>query len=109
MENKRVKMTIDCTDGTIKEFAGKAIIGSVLDVDGTGDGRNAAFFVGRCDARLALLSAARALGETTRSALDNEFECALIAGVMAKTLLETATGDDDSNVISEEYKKRYED
>lgn len=108
MENKTVKITIESPDGTIKKLEGKAVIGAVMDVDGTGDGRNAAFFVGKSDVRIALLMAANALGETTRSALDNEFECALVAGVMAKTLLETATGD-DSNVISKEYKKRCED
>ena len=105
MENKTVKITIESPDGTIKKLEGKAVIGAVLDVYGTGDGNNAAFFVGKSDARLALLMAANALGETTRSALDNEFERALVAGVMAKTLLETATGDDDSNVISKEYKR----
>jgi len=109
MENKTVKITIESPDGTIKKLEGKAVIGAVMDVDGTGDGRNAAFFVGKSDVRIALLMAANALGETTRSALDNEFERALVAGVMSKTLLETATGDDDSNVISEEYKKRYKD
>lgn len=109
MENKTVKITIESPDGTIKKLEGKAVIGTVMDVDGTGDGRNAAFFVGKSDVRLALLMAANALGETTRSALDDRIECALIAGVMAKTLLETATGDDDSNVISKEYRKRCED
>lgn len=99
MEEKKLKITIECPDGEIKECEGKAIIGFITDADVTEDGDpiDTSIFVGRGNMEKLLIKTAAQLGELVRSAIKDDFEQLIIGGIMAKKLIRAAAGD------SEEY------
>lgn len=100
MEEKKVKVTVECTDGEIRVFEGKAILGFIFESGVQEDGSpiDEAIFTGIGDQLEQLTRAATSLGEMVRQAVKSEFSQALISGVMAKKLIRAAAGD------SEEYK-----
>ena len=98
MEEKKV--TVECTDGEIRVFEGKAILGFIFESGVQEDGSpiDEAIFTGIGDQLEQLTRAATSLGEMVRQAVKSEFSQVLISGVMAKKLIRAAAGD------SEEYK-----
>ena len=105
---KNIKIRIECTDGEVKEYEGKAAIGFVMNTEEAEDGRmDAGFLVGRGDHKRLLIGAAMSLGELVRQAVDNEFGQIITAGAMTKVLLEAATGGSkDYEAMSAERKER---
>ena len=106
MENTKIR--IECTDGEIKEYEGKAVIGFVMDTEETEDGAiDQGFLAGRGSRKRLLVKAAMSLGELVRQAIDDEFDQTLVAGAMTKVLLEAAAGESkDYEVMSAEHKER---
>lgn len=105
MEEKKLKITIECPDGEIKEYEGKAIIGFIIDADVTEDGDpiDASIFVGRGNMKKLLIKAAAQLGELVRGVIKDDFEQLIIGGIMAKRLLRSAAGDSEENKTAAIY------
>ncbi len=105
MENTKIR--VECTDGEIKEYEGKAFIGFVLDTDESEDGDiDQGILVGRGNRKRMLLKAALSLGGLVRQAIDDEFDQIMVAGAMTKILLKAAAGESkDYEVVSAEHKE----
>lgn len=105
MENTKIR--IECTDGEIKEYEGKAVIGIIMDTDECEDGAiDRGFLVGRGNRKKMLLKAAMSLGELVRQAIDDEFDQIMVAGAMTKILLKAAAGESKYyEVVSAEHKE----
>ena len=113
MEEKKLKITIECPDGEIKECEGKAIIGFITDADVTKDGDpiDTSIFVGRGNMKKLLIKAAAQLGELARGVIKDDFEQLIIGGIMAKRLLKSAAGncEDYETLVTESEIKKVEE
>ena len=113
MEEKKVKVTVECTDREIRVLEGKAIIGFIIDADVTEDGDpiDTSIFVGRGNMEKLLIKTAAQLGELVRSAIKDDFEQLIIGGIMAKRLVKSAAGncEDYETLVTESEIKKVEE
>lgn len=109
MEEKKVKVIVECPDGEIRKHEGKALVGFVMDTDRYEDGNpiDTGIFVGSGNIEDLLIRAATSLGEMVRQAVKGKFSQVLISGVMAKKLIRAAAGDsEDYDTIFAENRTR---
>lgn len=113
MEEKKVKVIVECQDGEIRKHEGKAIVGFVMDTDRYEDGNliDTGIFVGSSNIEDLLIRAATSLGEIVRQAVKGEFSQVLISGIMAKRLLKSAAGncEDYETLVTESEIKKVEE
>ena len=113
MEEKKVKVTVECTDREIRVLEGKAIIGFIFESGAQEDGSpiDEAIFTGTGDQLELLNRAATSLGEMVRQAVKGRFSQVLISGVMAKKLIRAAAGDseDYETILAENRTRKMEE
>ena len=92
---KKTKVIIECTDGEVKTYEGQSAIGFVIDEADEGTGICQTFLVGEGDKSIDLIKAAMALGALAKETMKDKTVSAILVGVMAKIMIDAASGDID--------------
>lgn len=92
---KKTKVTVERADGEVKTYEGRSAIGFVIDEEDKNLGTCQAFLVGEGDKSTDLIQAAMSLGALTKDTIKDKTVSAILGGVMAKIMIDAASGDID--------------